>query len=208
MKLSANVTERIRNDIVEGVFDLGEHLSINRLAARYETSHMPIRGALRELAGDGIVIFEPNKGARVRAPDKNFIVDLMEMRASIESVLARRAAERAVPADIKKLEEIQSRMETALDAAEYDQALSANHTFHNTINEIAGSKDAASIVSRNWLLLATLWQKFGYDNDRFVGVVNDHRQIIAALAAADSLAAEAIMAAHVHKSKLDLIKVM
>lgn len=203
-----NVTERIRIDIVDGHFQAGDHLSIDRLASRYETSHMPVREALRELAGDGIIVFEPNKGARVRTLNQEFIVDLMDLRASVEANLARRAADRASSEDIEKLTTIQQQLETEIAARRFDHALKANHEFHNAINLIAGNEDAAAMVSRNWLLLATLWRKYGYDEERFQGVVNDHRQIISAFEQNDTRAAEFIMAAHVHKSKLDLVRAM
>ena len=205
MRRKIDVVERIRTDIVDGVFEHGERLGINRLAERYQTSHTPVREALRELAGDGILHFEPNKGAMVRTLDGEFIVDLMDMRASIEASLARRSAERATQADICTLNEIEARFEEQIEAGNYDAALSINHEFHNKLNAIAGNSDAASLVSRNWVLLAALWRRYGYDQKRFSGVINDHQQIIQALQFNDGTAAECIMAAHVHKSKLDLL---
>ena len=205
MRRKIDVLERIRTDIVNGVFQHGERLGIDRLAARYETSHMPVREALRELAGDGIVQFEPNKGAMVRTLDRDFIVDLMDLRASVEAGLARRAAERATASDVADLVEIEARFETAVAAGRVADALPINHEFHNRLNSIAGNSDAASLVSRNWVLLAALWQRYGYDQKRFAGVISDHQKIIEALRFKDGNAAESITGAHVHKSKLDLL---
>ena len=61
-----SVAQRIRDDIVAGRLAFGDRLTIDALANRYEVSHMPVREALRELQGDGLVVIEPNRGARVR----------------------------------------------------------------------------------------------------------------------------------------------
>ena len=71
-----NIGQRIREDIVSGVLGFGERITIDALATRYQVSHMPVREALRELQGEGLVVSEPNRGARVRAIDVNFIDNL------------------------------------------------------------------------------------------------------------------------------------
>ena len=94
MNQSPDILELLRRDIVAGELPFGSRLRINELATRYGVSHMPIREALRELHGEGLVIIEKNRGARVREFHQGLVEDLFDIRSAIETMLARRAAER------------------------------------------------------------------------------------------------------------------
>jgi DNA-binding GntR family transcriptional regulator len=204
----AQLAVRIRTDIIAGVYPFGARLPVSELCKRYQTSHMPIREALRLLSGEGIVISEPNRGARVRSVDESFVDELLNMRAVMESHLARRAAERAEADDVARLAAIEERLERHVKAQDYDLALADNREFHQLIYAMADSQDAAENIGRAWYLLAMLWQRFGYGEDRFAAVISDHQHLITAFGANDAQAAEMLMAAHVIKSKHVLIRQM
>ncbi|MBL8380131.1 MAG: GntR family transcriptional regulator [Burkholderiales bacterium] len=200
-----DIGQRIRDDIVAGVLRFGERITIDALATRYGVSHMPVREALRELQGEGLVTSEPNRGARVRAVDANFIDNLFEIRTALEVMMVRRAARRATPADVAELEAIEVVLERHIERGEHAAVVAENRRFHQTINRIADNVDALPVVDRHWTLLAALWRHFGYGADRFSGVANDHRHLIAALAAHDEEAAAMLMGAHATKAKLELL---
>src|SRR5579872_4413245 len=127
---STEICDRIRDDIVAGVLPFGSRLTLDQLSTRYATGHMPIREALRQLQGEGLVVQTPNRGARVRAVDVDFVRNIFDLRIAIESMLARRAAERMEPAMIAALEAAERDFETCIDAQDFAGALVANRTFH------------------------------------------------------------------------------
>ena len=201
-----NIGQRIREDIVSGVLGFGERITIDALATRYQVSHMPVREALRELQGEGLVVSEPNRGARVRAIDANFIDNLFEIRTALEIMMVRRAARRAKPSDVDELTSVEIDLERHIAKANYSSVVATNRVFHQTINRIADNVDALPIVDKHWTLLAALWRNFGYGEARFSGVANDHRHLIAAIKSHDADAAELIMGAHASKAKLVLLE--
>lgn len=196
---------RIRDDIVAGTLRFGERITIDALATRYGVSHMPVREALRELQGEGLVVIEPNRGARVRTIDANFVENLFEIRTALEVMMVRRAAQRCTPEDISGLWAIEEILERHIANADHAAVVAENRRFHQTINRIADNADALPIVDKHWMLLAALWRNYGYGEARFAGVANDHRHLIAALAARDQEAASMIMGAHATKAKLELL---
>ena len=196
---------RIRDDIVAGDLQFGARITIDALATRYGVSHMPVREALRELQGEGLVVIEPNRGARVRTIDARFVENLFEIRTALEVMMVRRAAQRATPGDIAELRAIEDVLERHIASADHAAVVAENRRFHQTINRIADNVDALPIVDRHWMLLAALWRNFGYGAARFAGVANDHRHLIAALEAHDQEAASMIMGAHATKAKLELL---
>lgn len=202
------ITSKLRDDIISGALPFGSRLTINQLSTHYATSHMPVREALRQLTGEGVVESEPNRGARVRSIDTDFVTELLDLRASIEALLARQAALVATRADVLQLEIIESRYEGCVDADNHESALKANSEFHRYIYSLSGTSDALGLVNRHWVVLAALWKQYGYPRERFSGVINDHRQIIHALSENDGKAAEMIMGAHVIKSRQYLVQQM
>ena len=108
-----DVQQRLRNDIVSGAFPFGSRLVMEDLASRYGVSHMPIREALRVLHGEGLVVIEPNRGAHVRPIYAGFIEDLFDMRAAIETMLARRAAERRNADHLARLRTAAAKLEAS-----------------------------------------------------------------------------------------------
>ena len=205
MSVTPSIQQRMREDIVSGQLPFGARVTIDELATRYSVSHMPIREALRELHGEGLVTMEPNRGARIRSIDHDFVANLFEIRGAIEALLSSRAAQRCTKDDLLQLEAIQRDLERHVMSGEYASALSCNREFHRTINLIADKLDAIALVDRHWLLIAALWRRYGYGPERFAGVINDHRHLLRALEAGDSSAAGVIMAAHVIKAKQELL---
>lgn len=204
----ASLPERIRSDVVAGVFPFGARLRIHELAARYGVSPMPVREALRELRGSGLVVSERHCGARVRAVDAAFVENLFDIRSAIETMLARRAAERRTAAQLQQLQALQARLEAHVALGDAPAVLAANRDFHDVVNAAADNPEAIHVAGEHWLILAALWARFGYREARFAGVVSDHRHLIAALAARDPDVAGAIMSAHVAKARQDLLQQM
>jgi DNA-binding GntR family transcriptional regulator len=208
MQRSNTIRDRILGDIAAGRLAFGARITIDELATRYGGSHMPVREALRQLAGESLVEFAPGRGARVRTMDIEFVENLFATRSALEVMLVRRAAQHASPALIDKLETIEARLEAEVAAGDFAAALLANRALHDTINRAARNRQALTLVDQHWILLQGLWHRVGYGPERLAGVASDHRHLIRALAARDVEAASVLMGAHVIKARNDLLSRM
>jgi DNA-binding GntR family transcriptional regulator len=202
---SIEICDRIRDDIVSGTLPFGSRLTLHRLATRYATGHMPVREALRQLQGEGLVVQTPNRGARVRAVDVDFVRNIFDLRIAIEAMLARRAAERIEPQDVAALETVQRSFEACIEAKDFAGALAANRAFHRIINGAANNPEASALLDRHWRLIAALWNVHGYGEERAAGVISDHHQLIRAFATRDTDVAACLAMAHAAKAKQELI---
>lgn len=197
---------RIREDIMSGFYPFGARLKIADLAIRYNSSHMPIREALRLLNGEGLVEIEPNKGVKVRNFDKKFIENILQVRMVIEELQCRRAAENRSTAALKAIQKARLAFESA--AAENDgrKLVQLNRQFHSLITEAAGNFEAWEITERHWQVMPVLWNTFGYPPSRVPAVIADHRFIEAAIIDRDSEGAAILAKAHCYKAKRDIIE--
>jgi DNA-binding GntR family transcriptional regulator len=199
---------RLRAAIVDGSLASGERLKIDALASRLGLSHMPVREALRRLEGEGLVLVEANRGARVRPLDARFVDNLFDLRTALEAMLTRRAAERADAAALDELERIEAKLEAAATRGDPKAVLAANHAFHRCIYAASGNDEARDVVDRHWDLIAALWARHGYGRERYAGVVADHRAILEALRARDGDTAAALAIAHSARAKQALLAKM
>lgn len=205
MRRVLDIKERLLLDIAAGAFAPGHRLTIDELASRYQASHMPVREALRELQGSGVLTQGPGRSTRLADLDPVSVGNLFATRSAIEVMLTREAAQRCTRSDVTELQAIEDDLEAAVAAGDNAGVLAANRRFHSRIYAIAANPEANLIVERHWLLLSLLWARVGYGATRYPGVVNDHRHLLTALAANDVEAAGVLMGAHVIKAKFELL---
>jgi DNA-binding GntR family transcriptional regulator len=202
------LTEAFRRDLLAGIFDRDGRLTIDSLAVRYGVSHMPVREALRELAGEGLVTLETNRGARARPVDVAFVRQLFETRIALEVMLVRAAARHVTRDTLAALEAIENLRCDDVAAGRFDAAITANADLHTAIYRLSGNSHACALVDRHWRFIAALWARHGHVPERFSGVANDHRHILLALRAQDGDAAGVLMAAHVLKAQQELLELV
>src|SRR3954468_2095352 len=91
-----SVMDKIREAILRGAVTAGERLNEVRLSRSLAVSRTPVRAALQALAGEGLLDYAPNRGFTVREFPLDAIVDAYDIRASLEGLAARFAAERGL----------------------------------------------------------------------------------------------------------------
>ena len=128
------VTGLLRGEILNGDIPLGGWLRMTAIAERFGVSVQPVREALQQLEGEGLVEMIPNHGARVREIDRNRLVYSHEIGEALESFLARQFAEEASLSSLRKLEALQLEHDAAIEAMDWARIDAANHAFHRFIN--------------------------------------------------------------------------
>lgn len=206
MSKSVDVKSRLIADIARGAIGAGERLTIDDLSRRYGASHMPIRAALRELHGAGLLRQGAGRSMQLATLDRAAIENLFATRCAVETMLMRTAAQRITRRGVADLEEIQAGLEQCVDRNDNDGVLAANRVFHTRVNALAQNPEAEAIIERHWLFIQLLWAGVGFGPERYAGVINDHRHLLTALSANDVEAAGILMGAHVIKAKHELIR--
>src|SRR5271155_3215739 len=140
------VKRAIIGDLVSGQFVPGTHLTIDALTSRYAVSHMPIREALRQLEGEGILISLAHRGFRIEAITEGYIRNIYDIRVGIESMLAHRAVERATNAEVATLRQLHEDLSVLIRSGKPMVASRENIVFHKRIYEIAKNPEAELIL--------------------------------------------------------------
>ncbi|WP_055047377.1 GntR family transcriptional regulator [Devosia sp. A16] len=207
LEQQASVYEMIREDIVSGRLGPNERLKVAELAEHYQTSTNPVREALQQLRGEGFVLIEPNRGARVRPIDADFVRDIIEIEMLIEPALTRWFVSIVSDADLLELERIQAEIE-ALNFADPMLHGRLDTRFHQFIYDRHYNRHAAELWWKHREILRAISRRFPTSLSRRQSVLREHRELIERIRAQDAEGAAAVVARHVEGSGRHIIEQM
>jgi len=187
---------QLREAIVSGQFHPNERLVEATIAERIGAGRTAVRAALVRLDQEGLVKLERNRGARVRLITDREALEIEEVRAALEGMLARRAAERIKSEGLRGLRQVMVQMRERVEAADSVGYSELNATFHQLIWTAADHPTASNLVGS----LKSQGIRFQYQTalrpGRAQRSLREHEAIFAALKTHDGDAAESAMRAH------------
>lgn len=193
-----SVYDAIRDAIVAGRIKPGETLSENRLAAEFGTSRTPIREALHRLEIEALVERLP-RGVQVRETSPEEIIDIYDVRITLEGAAARAAAERATELDRRRLRAAQATM-AAAGAAPRERAV-ANRQFHEAIWAASHSPTLIDLLHRLNVHLVRYPTTTLEGDERWSAVLEEHEELLDAIDARDALRAREIAERHMQGAR-------
>ncbi len=145
--LRGRVFNKLREDILAGVYHENEELKENTIGIELGVSRTPVREALRQLELEGLVTMIPNKGAYVTGITSKDIHDIYMIRSYLEGLCSRWACEHIKEAQIEALDEILYLSEFHAARNHADQIVELDNKFHELIYEASGSKILYHVLS-------------------------------------------------------------
>lgn len=198
----------IRADIVEGRLPSGARLKIDEIAKRYNSSAIPVREALQQLQGEGVVVFLPNRGAWVRPVDADFLRNIHELRALTEPYLIRWFVRHRTTTQLDALIAAQKGYDKSVDEEEPDRWHSHNLVFHSICYDGHYNHEALAIAKRHTELLHAVSKRYPVSRARALQVCQEHWAIIEMVRMQNEAAAAAIVEEHVRNAGRHLIERM
>jgi DNA-binding GntR family transcriptional regulator len=202
---ASELADVLRNAIVSGDLVPNQRLVEADLAAEYGASRGNIRVALSELSVEGLVERVQNRGARVRAVSVEEAVEITEVRAALEALCARKAAERITDSEIGELQQLAERMKDAVDRGDRESYSECNQMLHARIIAISAQRTAAATIQRLRGQAVRFQFRLARQPGRPAVSLPQHLAIINAVCAHDPDAAAEAMRAHL-ESVADVIR--
>jgi len=189
--------DAIRERILRGHYPEGQPLRQDAIGAELGVSRIPVREALRQLEVEGLVTFNPHRGAVVSTLSLKQIRELFELRADIEGDLILRAVPHMSAEDDARADEILDAYEVALHGGQVAVWGALNWQFHSTLYAPADRGLTMSIVDKlhqhsDRYLRMQLALTHGENRAR-----HEHRAIAAAVKRRDSAKAARLLRDHI-----------
>ena len=199
----------IRERIEAGVYPVGSLLPAQRqLSEELAISRASLREALSTLEALGLLMIRPGKGVYVESAQavaaqawrfaaQSSLPDTYQMRFALEGFIARMAALAVSESDLAWFEDNIAAMQEALACDELDEAARLDYDFHMRIVSIAGNAAIESILSSSAEIMKESQRLPFYRRELVLSTYNEHRAILDALTARDSVAAGKSIETHI-----------
>jgi DNA-binding GntR family transcriptional regulator len=200
----APLVAALRDAIVDGEFAPNQRLVEADLSERFGASRGTVRSALLELTAEGLVERVQNRGARVRAVSLTEAIEITEVRMVLEGLCAARAATRLTDDDRDRLRGIGTAMQEAVRSGDLLGYSELNRQLHALIRELGGQSTARAVLERLRGQNVRHQFRLALHPGRAAVSLPQHLEIIEALCAGDSDAAEAAVRRHL-RSVIDTL---
>ena len=197
--LHEEVTNRIRDMIVESKLAPGERIQEMQLAQQLGVSRTPIREALKVLTSEGLVELLPLRGAIVKAFTDKDARDMLDVIALLEAFAGERACE-AEPSRIDAILAMHARMEALYAQRQRLEYFVLNQEIHEALIALADN----DTLSMTHAILSKRMRSLRYSGnsgaDNWAAALAEHTQMMQALARRDGPALVKAMREHIQNT--------
>ena len=200
--LTTLVRRELERQIVSGELVPGAKLNEADLAEQLSVSRGPVREAFRALEQAGLVRLEKNRGVFVREIGVAEADEIYEVRAGLDELIGRLAAQRVTAPQLRELRELVKRMQQAARARSVDEYYPLNVRFHDLLAQAAGNDTLLASYRRlvNELHLFRR-QTLARGPESFPISAREHAAIVDALARGDAGASSRLLYEHAMESR-------
>ncbi|MEE9325871.1 MAG: GntR family transcriptional regulator [Cocleimonas sp.] len=198
--LSEQVFNTLKEDIVSGKLSQGSKITEDDLANKYGISRGPLREAIRRLEGLRLLVRIPHAGTRVVTLTTTMMQEIYVVREALEGMSARLAAINMSDIEIEELRgllEIHKNNIESSKGKEYFQR-EGDLDFHFCIARASNNQWLIDLLSSElYQLLRMCRQRSSKTPERPIRALNEHKQIVEAIAQRDPELAELLMRRHI-----------
>jgi DNA-binding GntR family transcriptional regulator len=195
------VYHQLKSAVTSGLLRPGEKLVEADLAEKFGVSRTPIREAMKMLEKEKLVTNGPYKGFLVARISRAEAQKIYEVRAVLEPLAARLAAEHGQKDKIVLLEDCLKESAIALREGDMVQLIMINNRFHRVIAELSGNEYLQDILNNlQHLVDLTRVSNFISAPERMAAVVAEHTGIYDAIMAGDSIGAAERTSDHITRA--------
>ena len=195
--LHLDVTERLRDMIVEGELAPGERIDEKMLCELFQLSRTPVREALKVLASEGLVDLLPNRGTRVSEITACEVRELFEVASGLERMAAEASAELATDKELADLRRMHTSMERYYRAGRRSDYFRLNQRIHNSVIALARNGVLSTIHSALMTKVRRARYQAIMSQERWDESMHEHEELLKALEARNGPRAGNILRTHV-----------
>src|SRR6201995_196257 len=194
--LVEQVVNAIVSEIVDGDLPANTRLIQDELARAYGGSRQPVQQALLLLRDRGLVREAPGRGLIVSPLDVDFVRNLYEVRAMLDGLAARLAAERGAARAKEEGQAFIDAGRAAVASGSLNAQIEADMRFHAFINELSGNPLIGETTAPHWPYLRRVMGEVLRDDDKMPQtILEEHFAILDAKIAGKG--AQAIIASRI-----------
>lgn len=172
---------QLKDRVTRGAYRPGDKLSIRSVAEVLDVGLSPARDAVNRLVADGALVYAGPKTVIIPVLNEADLREVTLIRIALEGLAAEKAAMNCSQQDIDLLNEIQARINSALEARAYGDALWHNKEFHFHVYGRSGLPHLVSMIEPLWLKVGPSFYRLYPEFAEARHGVRNHEMVIEAL---------------------------
>jgi DNA-binding GntR family transcriptional regulator len=205
--LVEQVVNAIVSEIADGELPANSRLIQDELARAYGVSRQPVQQALLLLRDRGLVREAAGRGLIVSPLDVDFVRNLYEIRAMLDGLAARLAAEHgAARAKLEGAAYLDAGR-AAVESGSLHEQIEADMRFHAFINELSGNPLIGETTAPHWANMRRVMGEVLRDDEQMPQIIlSEHVAILDAMIAGDGARAEDLSRDHISRAAIIFVQ--
>lgn len=191
------VFNTLREAILTGELEPGEHLMEVKLANKLGVSRTPIREAIRKLELEGLVVMTPRRSAEVAKITKEDLTDVLEVRRVLETLAIELCCRNRTDEDITTLQENLKKFKSCINANNVTEIATTDVQFHEVIYNSTGNRRLNQILYNLREQMYRYRLEYIKDRQTRKNLVLEHEEIINAIKEKDVERAKKAILIHI-----------
>ena len=205
----AHCAEDLRRRILTEALEPGSYLDETEISEAYGISRPPLREVLRQLAGEGYVVLQENRGAQVAPMTHKTLRNFFVAAPMIYAAVSRLAAQNATTQQITRLKECQWSFRQAIRTGVAAERALSNERFHSIIGEMADNEYLTPslrrlLIDHTRIGMTFYSPRYATMTDTQATAADQHDQFIALIEAGDADGVAALAVAHWELSRAQI----
>ena len=200
------VFNTLRRAILRGELVPGQRLMEIQLAEKMGVSRTPVREAIRKLELEGLVVMIPRKGAEVAHISGKNLRDVLEVRRALEELAGELACERMTEEEFRLLEQANHKFTGVVGSDDITVIAQADEAFHGLIYQATENERLIQMVNHLREQMYRYRIEHIKDRSQRKVLVQEHQEIMRALAARDVEATRRAIRNHINKQEVAVSK--
>ena len=204
VSLADQVFEKLEYDIIVGNYPRGEILTELKLVEQLGVSRTPIREALRRLEQERL-IKDSGKGSIVLGITLEDLMDIMDIRQSIEGLAAYYTTKNITPDELAEIQRISELQDFYYNKQDMERLRQMDDRFHDSIYKLC-KRSVICDTLRPLHRKTQRYRRLSLDNPkRLASSIDEHKEILNAIASGDAELAAKLTTEHIANAKKHMI---
>lgn len=201
LQLAPSLVEQVHGailaEIAGGRLPAGARIIQEQLAQELGVSRQPVQQALALLRKEGVLIDAPGRGLQVAPMDLTHVRHMYEVRAVLEGLAFRQAAERGAKQAAQQGPALIRTGREAVTAGSYSGMIAADMAFHHCIYTLSGNPLVAPQMETHWTQTQRVMGEVLMRGDKPRDIWDQHEALLQAVAAGNGERAESLARSHI-----------
>lgn len=199
-KLVEQVHKAILSEIAEGKLKAGSRIIQEQIAQELGVSRQPVQQSLVLLRNQGVLIDAPGRGLQVAPLNLDLIRQMYEVRAVIEGLVFRKAAENFSDSAKKRADRLLAAGRQAVIKASVRDLISADMAFHSFFYDLADNPIITQSMETQWVNTQRVMGSVLLSADKPRDIWDEHEVMLGLVAKGEAAKAERLARTHIEEA--------